>query len=153
MRLASAFRRLVAVESQSAVRATAQAAPAADPTGVRWGRPATFDIASRNRAPDEPAGFSVSWIDTYRVFRGDESHREYARSFASVGDETVEPELIRSVTFYCGTRTQERDVGGVIVTDRIDDYVRLDFPFGLEGARGEPHPPPTPEEELDDLYG
>jgi hypothetical protein len=154
MRLARAFRRfVVAVESQPAQRA-AVAPVARDPeVGARWGRPATFDIASRNRASDEPAGFSASWIDNYRLFRGIESHREYDHAAASVSSATLQPETIRSVTFYCGTRSEKRDVGGVIFTSLITDYVKLDFPFGLEGSRGQPHPPPTPEEDLDALYG
>ena len=70
-----------------------------------------------------------------------------------MGSETLEPETIRSVTFYCGTRSEKRDVGGVIFTSLITDYVKLDFPFGLEGSRGQPHPPPTPDEDLDEIYG
>ena len=113
MRLARAFRRLVvAVESQTGQRVVP--APAAqDPeAGARWGRPATFGVASRNRASDEPAGFSASWIDNYRLFRGIESHREYDRATAAVSSASLQAEKIRSVTFYCGTRTEKRDVGG-----------------------------------------
>ncbi len=155
MRLARAFRRfVVAVESQPVQRAAVQAPGAPDPeAGARWGRPATFDVASRNRASAEPAGFSASWIDNYRLFRGVESHREYDRATAAVSSATLQAETIRSVTFYCGTRSERRDVGGVIFTSLIADYVKLDFPFGLEGSRGTPHPPPTPDEDLDDIYG
>ena len=41
----------------------------------------------------------------------------------------------------------------MIFTSLIADYVKLDFPFGVGGSRGAPHPPPTPDEDLDDLYG
>ncbi len=154
MRLARAFRRfVVAVESQPAQRAAVGPAAPDRQAGAHWGRPATFDVASRNRPSDEPAGFSASWIDTYRLFRGIETHREYDRAAAAVSSATLQPETIRSVTFYCGTRSERRDVGGVIFTSLIEDYVKLDFPFGLEGSRGQPHPPPTPDEDLDDLYG
>ena len=154
MRLARAFRRfVVAVESQPAQRATVALVAPDRQAGARWGRPAIFDVASRNRASDEPTGFSASWIDNYRLFKGVESHREYDRAAASVGDQTLEPELIRCVTVYCGSRSERRDVGGVIFTSLITDYVKLDFPFGVEGSRGEPHPPPTPDEDLDALYG
>ena len=121
--------------------------------GARRGRPATFDVASRNRASDEPAGFLASWIDNYRLFRGIGTHREYDRATASVSTATLVPETIRSVTFYCGTRTVRRNVRGVIFTERIRDYLRFNFPFGFEGSRGEPYPPPTPTEDLDDTYG
>jgi hypothetical protein len=154
MKLARAFRRfVVAVESQPVRRAVVAPAAPDKQAGARWGRPATFDVASRNSASDEPAGFSASWIDNYRLFRGIETHREYDRATASVSSATLQPEMIRSVTFYCGTRTEKRDVGGVIFSSLITDYVKLDFPFAVEGARGEPHPPPTPDEDLDVLYG
>ena len=154
MRLARAFRRfVVAVESQPVRRAAVQPVAPDPGAGARWGRPATFDVASRARASDEPLGFSVSWIDNYRLFRGVESRREYDRAAASVGGESLQPETIRSVTFYCGTRSEKQDVGGVIFTDLIEEYVKLDFPFGVEGSRGQPHPPPTPDEDLDELYG
>ena len=154
MRLARAFRRfVVAVESQPVQRAPVTPTAPDPQAGARWGRPATFDVASRNRASDEPAGFSASWIDNYRLFRGIETHREYDRATASVSSATLQPETIRSVTFYCGTRSEKRDVGGVMFTSLVADYVKLDFPFGLKGSRGQPHPPPTPEEDLDDLYG
>jgi hypothetical protein len=87
------------------------------------------------------------------LFRGVESHREYDRATTAVSTETLQPEAIRSVTFYCGTRSEKRDGGGMIFTSLIADYVKLDFPFGVEGSRGTPHPPPTPDENLDDLYG
>ena len=156
MRFARAFRRrfVVAVESQTVQRTPVQPPADREPeAGARWGRPANFDHASRDRASDKPAGFSASWIDNARVFEGTESHREYNHAFASVGGEQLEPEGIRSVTFDCGTRKEKRDVGGVIFTNLIRDYVKLDFPFGVEGSRGQPHPPPTPEEDLDETYG
>lgn len=98
MRLAHAIRRrfVVAVESQTVER-TAMRAPV-DPSaqaGARWGRPASFDQASRPRPSDEPIGFTVDWVDTYRVFKGSETHREYSRVTAG----ETEPEGIWSVTF------------------------------------------------------
>jgi hypothetical protein len=156
MRFASAFRHrfVVAAESQTVQRTAVE--PSVDPVaqaGARWGRPAAFDIAARARASDASAGFSVSWIDNARVFKGTESHREYNHAPASVSGATLAPEGIRSVSFDCGTRKERRDVGGVIFTNLIRDYVKLDFPFGVEGSRGQPHPPPTPEEDLDESYG
>ena len=59
----------------------------------------------------------------------------------------------RSVTFYCGTRTVRREVRGVIFTERTRDCLKFNFSFGVEGTRGKPHPPPTPTEDLDELYG
>jgi hypothetical protein len=156
MRIARAIRGrfVVTVESQTVERTPVQTRVDQDgQAGARWGQPANFDIASRDRPSDTPAGFSASWIDNARVFKGIESHREYNRAIASVGDEQLEPEGIRSVTFDCGMRRERRDVGGVIFTNLIRDYVKLDFPFGVEGSRGQPHPPPTPEEELDGTYG
>ena len=98
-------------------------------------------------------GFEARWIDDTRIFKGTESHREYNRLVASVSGEQLEPEGIRSVTFDCGTRSEKRNVGGVIFTNLVRDYVKLDFPFGVEGPRGAPHPPATPEEELDETHG
>ena len=72
-------------------------------------------------------------------------HREFAS--ASVDVNAATPESIRSVTFYCGTRTVRREIRGVVFTERIRDYLRFDFPFGIEGTRGEPHPPASPEPE------
>ena len=69
MRLAHAFRRfVVAVESQTVQRAAVAPVARDRQAGARWGRPAIFDVTSRNRASDEPAGFSASWIDNYRLF-------------------------------------------------------------------------------------
>ena len=122
MRLAHAFRRfVVAVESQPAQRAPVAPAAPDRQAGARWGRPATFGVASRNLPSDEPAGFSASWIDNYRLFRGIETHREYDRAAASVSTTTLQAETIRSVTFYCGTRSEKRDVGGMIFTSLITD--------------------------------
>ena len=70
----------MAVESQTVERTAVQ--PPVDPdaqAGARWGQPACFDQASRPRASDEPVGFTVDWVDTYRVFKGTETHREYSR--------------------------------------------------------------------------
>ena len=86
MRLAHAFRRFVVpVQSQLTERRQPQLVVDAEPeAGTRWGRPAAFDQASRPRPSDEPAGFTAEWIDTYRVFKGIETHREYSR--APAGD-------------------------------------------------------------------
>ena len=87
----------MAVESQTVDRTPVE--PLVDPdaqAGARWGQPAIFDQASRPRASDEPVGFTVDWVDTYRVFKGTETHREYSRVAAG----ETEPEGIRSVTFY-----------------------------------------------------
>jgi hypothetical protein len=146
MRLAHAFRRFVVpVQSQPLERRPPQLAVDAEPeAGARWGRPASFDQASRPRADDEAVGFTADWIDTTRVFKGVETHREYSR--VNAGE--TEPEGIRSVTFYCGTRKERDDVGGVIFTTLIHDYVSFNFPlFEPRGARGQSHPPPSPEEE------
>jgi hypothetical protein len=152
MRLADAFRRFVAVESP--VRREVRASPPsvlAPAAGARWGRPATFDVASRNRASDEPTGFTARWVDNYRLFRGDEVHREFGISaLPGILTDAREPEAVRSITFYCGTRTLYRYVGGALIRDVVDDYVKLNFPFGLQGVRGEPHPPATYEEDPDD---
>ncbi len=150
MRLARAIRRcfVVAVESQTVDRTAIQ--PPIGPeaqAGARWGQPAVFDQASRPRASDEPVGFTVDWVDTYRVFKGSETHREYSRVAAG----ETEPEGIRSVTFYSGSRKERRNVRGVIFTNVIHDYVKFNFPvLAFSGARGEPHPPPTPENEVDE---
>jgi hypothetical protein len=148
MRLAHAIRRrfVVAVESQTVERTPVELVELGTQAGARWGRPASFDQASRPRPSSETVGFTVDWIDTYRVFKGTETHREYSRVAAGETD----PEGIRSVTFYCGSRKERRNVRGVIFTNLIQDYVKFNFPvLAFSGARGEPHPPPTPEEDAD----
>ena len=154
MTLARAFRRLIAVESQTVERAPLQPVVAAEPdAGARWGRPATFEIPSRSRASSQPATLAYDWIDKARMFRGVESHREYRTEATTLEGTTLQPELIRSVTFFLGEREvrherRESEGGQTHVTpvvETIRDYVKLTFPFGdPEGARGEPHPPPTP---------
>ena len=154
MRLARAFRRLIAVESQTVERATPHPPAASEPdVGARWGRAATFDIPFRSRASDQPAQLTFDWIDKARIFRGVESHREYRAAAHLLDGATLEPEAIRSVTFFLGSREvrherRESEGGQTHVTpviEMIRDYVKLTFPFGdREGARGEPHPPPTP---------
>ncbi len=152
MRLAHAIRRrfVVAVQSQPYQRRPVEAAVVLPEAGARWGRPATFDQASRPQPSDEPTGFTAEWIDTYRLFKGVESHREYSSAPAAVGDQTLQPEGIRSVTFYCGAQKERRDLGGVIYTSLIHHYVKFDFPvLAFVGARGQPHPPPTAEDDQD----
>ena len=153
MRLAGAFTRLIAVESQTVERAPAAPVTPSPAPGARWGRPASFEIPSRPRATDKPATLTYQWVDKARLFRGVESHREYRHATTAIDGTTLGPEAIRSVTFFLGSRAVRRErreaEGGVTnvtpVIETIRDYVKLTFPFGdPEGARGTPHPPPTP---------
>ena len=74
----------------------------------------------------------------------------------------LEPEQIRSVTFYLGTREVRRErreaEGGVTnvtpVIETIRDYLGFRFPFGdPAGDRGTPHPPETPPRDEPDYGG
>ena len=153
MTLARAFRRLIAVESQTTGRARPQLAKSEPDAGARWGRPAAFEIPSRPRPSEKPAQLTYDWVDKARLFKGVESHREYVHGVALVEGTALEPEAIRSVTFFLGTREvrherREAEGGQTHVTpviETIRDYLKLSFPFGdAEGARGTPHPPETP---------
>ena len=91
-------------------------------------------------------------IDTYlRQPRTRMSARAWSNEAAKIITSAFQPETIRSVTFYCGIRTVRREIGGVIFTDTIRDCLKFNFPFGVEGSRGSPHPPPRPEQDPDDL--
>lgn len=160
MRLARALGRLIAVESQTAERSRSQPGPPDPAAGARWGGPASFDIPSRPEASDQQASLTYDWIDRARRFRGVESHREYVLSAAAVGGAGLEPEAIRSVTFYLGEREERRErreqEGGQTrltpIVETIREYVKLSFPFGdPQGARGKPHPPETPPREEPDF--
>lgn len=151
MTLARAFRRVIAVESFTVDRQPPAAAPPAPAAGGRWGRPSAFEVGSGLRAPPPPATTVVyERLHEVRRYRGVESHRAYALSAAAEGQ--VTPEAIRSVTFYMGERevrherveAHGRVTNVTPVIETIRDYVRFDFPFERGGARGVPHPPPTP---------
>ena len=157
MRLASAFRRLVAVESFTEDRApeAPPAAPSPD-AGARWGQPSEFQIGE---TPKPPAlgSITASWVHELRRFTGAESHRQYG---STPTPKAGSAEAIRSITFYLGereVRRERRRIEGRVTTvepviETIREYVRLDFPVGLEGQRGEPAPPETPPREEPD-YG
>lgn len=157
MRLARAFRRQVAVESFTEDRAP-EAPPAAPPpdVGARWGQPAEFQISETPRPPAD-GRINASWVHELRRFTGAESHRQYG---STPTPQAGSAEAIRSVTFSLGereVRQERRTIEGRVTTvepviETIRDYVRLDFPFALEGQRGEPHPPETPPREEPD-YG
>lgn len=159
MRLAGAFRRLIAVESVTEERPPRQPPPPVPEAGARWGRPATFEIGSAPQPDPAGASLTVGWLHRTRVFKGVESHRQYSR-VAARSDQAVTAETIRSVTFYLGeheVRRESRKISGRVtsvtpVIETIREYVRLDLPLGLAGARGEPHPPETPPREEPD-YG
>ena len=156
MRLAGAFRRTIAVESFTDERRSPEPVRSAPPSGARWGRPSAFEIGQASPRPPDPATITYSWLHEVVRQKGVESHRQYAD--AELGGELVPAEAIRSVTFYLGERQvrhERRNVeGGVTnvtpIIETIRHYVRFDFPFGLAGARGEPHPPPTPPREEPD---
>ena len=158
MRLGGAFRRVIAVESFTDDRALQRAQPPAPEAGARWGRPAAFEIGEAPQ-PSPQASLTATWTHEDRRLKGIESHRQYVRT-AALSDQPVTAEGIRSVTFYLGereVRRESRKVAGSVtsiepVIETIREYVRLDFPFGLAGARGEPHPPETPPREEPD-YG
>lgn len=157
MRLAGAFRRLVAVESFTEDRAPAPAPPAPSPdAGARWGQPSEFQIGQTPKPPAE-ASITASWVHELRRLTGAESHRQYG---STPTPQAGSAEAIRSVTFYLGEREVRRDrrkIEGRVtsvepVIETIREYVRLDLPVDLEGARGEPAPPETPPREEPD-YG
>ena len=158
MRLAGAFRRLIAIESFTDERSTPPTRPPAPEAGARWGRPAAFEIGEAPQ-PSPQASLTISWLHETRRLEGVESHRQYART-AALPDQPVTAEAIRSVTFCLGerqVRRESRKISGRVtsvmpVIETIRDYVRLDLPIGLAGERGEPHPPETPPREEPD-YG
>lgn len=155
MRLVNAFRRTIAVESQTDQRARPERRHVPPDAGARWGGPAVFEIGALPEEPP-PASITYSWLNEVVWFRGVESHREYAESLA--GSELIPTEAIRSVTFYLGEREVRHErratAGGITgvtpVIETIREYLRFDFPFEPLGSRGTPHPPPTfPREEPD----
>ncbi len=139
MRLARAFRRfVVAVESQAMQRTPRQSPTAPDPeAGARWGRPATFDVASRNRESNEACRL-LGKLD--RQLPSLPGNRDASRVRPRGGvrrQRDLEPETIRSVTFYSGTREDRRDVGVVIFTSLIEDAA---LPADWTRSRSEQRP-------------
>ena len=160
-RLGMALGRFIPVTAHASDRAPV-AAPAPSPeVGRRWGRGSRFEIGSRPE-PDEEGNGAVARRDVHKdvLIRGIESHREYEVNQVAIGGETIQIEGAGSVTFYIGQSEvvhEDRKVRGSVTfiqptIETIDEYVTFDFDFGVSGFRGEPHPPETPELDLDSLY-
>ena len=160
-RLGLALGRVIPVIAHASDRAPVTAPVPVPEVGRRWGRVSRFEISSRPEPSDEGNG-TVARRDVHKdlLIRGIESHREYEVHQVAIGGDTIEIEGAGSVTFYIGQSEvvhEDRKVRGSVIfiqptIETIDEYVTFDFDFGVSGFRGEPHPPETPELDLDQLY-